>query len=493
MLAYISIFWKKVSFSYYFKNFFKSVISLKNKFLVRVAFYYILVLIVTSSLLMLPWFWEKDKIVSFLDVFYTTTSAISTTGLTIYDISEDMNFFGQLIIFLLIFAGGFGLIFFKVQLFKGIRYLFARWGSSFTDEYEQYFERGYFNPQISQRILKVGFVCLVTSYGLGFVCLLTYFLLVPIANLNYQDNPEKAVWSALFHSVSATNNAGFDILKDGIVLNSLQALEKHYFVQIVLISQFIFGGLGFIVFFELWEQIRRSVGGARKAIKLSFLSKAIIVSYVIVIVFSLSLVSGFEANRKDGLVGEDAMKIIFNTLSARSAGFSTVNIGEYFGSASKYLLSILMWIGCAPLSTGGGLKITTFVIMLWAIFGKSNNRNNLNFFKRNIALGDVAFVYKVGFFSLILITCTAVVVSLTTANNPEINFLDALFYSNSAMGNVGLTTFPIEIKNWVTLKLMTIFIMLIGQIGLAQTLQKRKITTVQSNKEPYLVNQTISF
>ena len=184
--------------------------------------------------------------------------------------------------------------------------------------------------------------------------------------------------------------------------------------------------------------------GTKGTIKLSFFSKIIIVFYIIVIVGSLSLVSIFEVINRKQLKDIDAMKIIFNTLSARSAGFSTVDVNTYFSPTSKYLLSILMWIGCAPLSTGGGIKITTFAIIILAVFGRSDNRNNLRFFKRNIAADDVAFVYKVGFFSFLLIAIGIMIVLASTEG--DINFLDAVFYSNSTMGNVGLTTFKI-VKN----------------------------------------------
>lgn len=128
MLAYIDVFLIFMSSYFGFVTSYpkKVIINLKNSFLFRVACYYLLVLLTVSSFLMTPWVWEKNTSVNFLDVFYTTTSAITTTGLTVYDVSQEMTFFGQLLIFILIFAGGFGLIFFKVKLFQAIRYLFTR-------------------------------------------------------------------------------------------------------------------------------------------------------------------------------------------------------------------------------------------------------------------------------------------------------------------------------------------------------------------------------
>ena len=470
-----------------YHNFLKIFLNLRNNFWIRIVFYYLVLLFVASLLLIGPWFWENDKSINFLDSFYLATSALSTTGLTIYDVGKEMTFFGQLIIFVLIFAGGFGLIFFKIQLFKTIRYWLIKRETNFTDDYEQYFERGYFNPQTSRKILKIGFFYLMISYFFGFVCLSIYFASVPIENLDYQQNSGKMLWSALFHSVSATNNAGFDIMPG----NSLTALEGHYFVQIVLIFQFIIGGLGFVVFFELWNKLKAKWTKVNIKVKLSFFSKMIVVFYIAVIVISISLITIFQAIDNKIQEDEDAMRIVFNTLSARSAGFSTVEIGDYFNQPSKYLLLILMWIGCAPLSTGGGIKITTFVIMFWAIFGKSDNRNNLRLFKRNVAITDIAFVYKIGFFSLLLIAISTTVFMF---DQKGITLLDAFFYANSTLGNAGLTTIKItKGNNLIALKIVSIIVMLIGQIGLAQTIQRNRIGSVQSSKQPYLVSQKMIF
>lgn len=119
-------------------------------------------------------------------------------------------------------------------------------------------------------------------------------------------------------------------------------LQGHYFVQIIFIIQFIFGGLGFVVFFALWQSIKNKFYKETRKTGITFFSNIIVSFYIVTIVISLSLVTTFQAMEKGPLKGNDVMKIIFNTLSARSAGFSTVNIQEYFGWGSKYLLTIMM-------------------------------------------------------------------------------------------------------------------------------------------------------
>ena len=453
-----------------------------------------LAIIVASFFITAPWTWKESKTsINFLDALYTTTSAISTTGLTIYDISEDMTWAGQFVIFLLIITGGFGFIFFKIKFFRMIRYLLIRPSSSFAEDSEQQFERGYFNPKVSKDMLIVGFWTLIVVYFLGAIILFLYFCFVPIKNLNYDKNIAEGFWVALFHSVSATNNAGFDIFQDGKYLNSLEVMNEHIFVQIVSIVQFLIGGFGFVFFLEIWRKIKDN---SERQPQLNF-ARIIVISYIILMIISVVLVIMFEAinNQKNLIKDNNLMKIIFNTLSTRSAGFSTVNIKEYFSVPSKYLLSISMWIGCAPLSTGGGVKTTTFIIAIWSIFGQQDSQNNLKIFKKSVSANDINFIYRVCFFSIVIVTFSTMIVSLNLQESSKIGediFLNSLFYSTSALGNVGLNTFQIAKGGWIIPKIITISIMLIGQIGVAQTIQKKTDEIYSSNK-PYLLSQKIPF
>lgn len=132
--------------------------------------------------------------------------------------------------------------------------------------------------------------------------------------------------------------------------------------------------------------------------------------------------------------------------------------------------------------------------MLWAIVGKTDSRNNLYFFGKNFATKDVLFVYKITIFSLILIMGGTITANLAiNANGGNINFIDSFFYSSSAMGNAGLSTFRMIKGKAISLKIVSIIIMLIGQIGIAQTIQSNETTKIASKSKPYLVSQKIIF
>lgn len=141
------------------------------------------------------------------------------------------------------------------------------------------------------------------------------------------------------------------------------------------------------------------------------------------------------------------MKIIFNTLSARSSGFSTVDIKEHFTAPSKYILALLMWVGCSPLSTGGGIKITTFVIAFLAVFSKNDAKGNFIFFKSKTAIASQTILNanKIVLASLILIFFNSLIGIFDVRENiSSLSLFDAIFHSTSAFGNAGLTTIKIN-------------------------------------------------
>ncbi len=436
--------------------------------------------------MMLPVAWKNsDKSFSFLNTLYLTVSAFSTTGLTVVDISTDMTFYGQLLLLILIIIGGLGLLFFKISIFYfAIYFLFGNRRYNYLYYEEQHFERGYILKRKTQNMLAIGFWYIVIFEIIGALALFFYFYFTfpttpEYQKLQYYHNFSNSLWSAIFHSVSATNNAGFDIFYDS---DSLKVFQNHYFVQFVFIFLFILGGLGFPFFLELNEKFQNWWKGSPKQVRFSFFVKFSVWGYILVTVIGLVGVFSLEAAFSDGFKSPNdpvhkSMAILFNTLSTRSAGFSTVEINSSFTSPTKLLMTGLMLIGSAPLSTGGGIKVTTFLILIYGVFGRYDQKNNLLIKRYAISRKNVSRAFLIFFISIVLVFGFSVIGSSEHKNiEKPIDLVDVVFDGVSALGNVGLSSVPIIDKEWTFYKIGTILLMLIGQLGIGnfQILLKRK-------------------
>lgn len=461
--------------------------SIYRQTIYRIIFSYLFFLFLFTALLMLPPAWKNtDKnAFSFLNSLYLTVSAFSTTGLTVLDISEEMTFYGQLLMLLLIVIGGFGLLFFKISIFYfAIYFLFGSRNYNYLYYEEQHFERGYILRRKTQKMLIVGFWYIIIFEIIGAVSLFFYFFFtVPdtegLKQLNYYKRWDRSLWSAIFHAISATNNAGFDILDTP---NSLVVFQNHYFVQFVFIFLFVLGGLGFPFFLELNEKFRNWRKGSPNNVRFSFFVKLSVIGYIAITLFGLSAAFIFEAaftNDFKSKPNAKAMEITFNLLSTRSAGFSTVEINQSFTSPTKILMTGLMLIGSAPLSTGGGIKVTTFIILLYGVFGHYDRKQNLLIGRFAVKNKDVLRSFLIFFLAVLLIFLFSMVGSSeykTDSGKPSIPLVDIVFDGVSALGNVGLSSVPLEDKGWTYYKISTILLMLIGQLGIGnfQLMLKRK-------------------
>ena len=420
-------------------------IKIKRNLFSRVLFYYFLSLSIATLFLMTPWSWvDSNKSWDFLNSFYMCVSAISTTGLTIYDLGENMTVIGQFFILILILIGGIGLLFFKFWLFRMLGFIFRfNKKNDIISTREQHLERGYFRLQNTKEMILIGFFFIFSVQIIGFLILFFYFYFVKIDKLNYYLQLDKSLWSATF--------------------------------QFVFVVQFILGGLGFPVFFEFWSKFKNRKKEGIKT-KITFFTKFVLYSYFLILFFSLIIVFILELSISSSKLRNEFninnfFSVIFNTLSTRSAGYSTVNIDSFFTDATKHFMIFLMWVGCAPISTGGGIKVTTFAVLFLSLFRWYDSKNNLLIKnKKSISFFDVILAYKIVFitFFIIFVFCTYVLIEnlLFTENS----LLNAVFYSTSALGNAGLTLLNPKkiIKGWHLFKIISIFLMFFGQIGISQ-------------------------
>lgn len=388
---------------------------------------FLFVILVGSILLALPITHLEGVDVHYIDALFTATSAVSVTGLIAIDTADHFNVFGRFIIAILIQIGGLGV---------------TSVGAAFILISQRKFG-------LRQRILlKEG----LNVDGLGGVVrlvksVLKMTLIIELVGfiLSFivfsQDYP---FWSAIgisaFHSVAAFNNAGFDILGD---LQNLIPYRDSLLLNLTTAGLIIAGGFGFVTISEILKKQHYK--------KYSMNTKVVIlmtISLLIIGTLLLKLTEGFGW-----------MDSFFFSTSARTAGFSTISVGD-FSQTGLLILMVLMFIGASPGSTGGGIKTTTFFAILMSIKGISTN-TPVTAFKRRIPAESLVKAFSI-FILAISVICLNTFLVLVV--QPELKFLDVLFEVVSAIGTVGLSVGITPELNLLS-KLIICLTMFIGRLG----------------------------
>ncbi|MBE4703846.1 TrkH family potassium uptake protein [Spiroplasma platyhelix] len=456
---------------------------------------YLYFLLFGTILLMTPLATVKGQW-NFLEALFTASSAFSDTGLTVKSTANDFTFFGQLVVLLLIKFGGIGLI--AVKLFLLSLFQFGH-NSNLKERLLIQGERGSPKLGTSVNVLKVGIIVMTLTEFLGAITLALYFYFVPNSGVSYGTNADMiynnnfwlSLWAGVFHSISAVNNAGFDIIGQ----NSLVPFQTDYFVQWVFIIEFVIGGIGFPVFYDLFSYIRSKTEGKR--FRFSLFTKLTVSTYFIVAILGVGsvvlveLVSPIDSQSIWGNMsnGNALMAIFFNTMSTRNAGFYTIELTR-FHATSGVIQSFMMWIGSSPASTAGGIRTTTLAIIIMSIFSLASGRENVNIFKRKIAPQTIKMAFAVAFVGGFMVIFTSMVIlieNLFNNINGDIGFVQSLYDAASAFGTTGLSVFD-NARLGVVSKICLIICMFVGQLGVSTTIlawsdskRKRNINRIQED------------
>lgn len=393
-----------------------------------IALGFALVILVGSVLLMLPCSVQDGVTVRYIDALYTSTSAVCVTGLVSVDPGDTFTPLGQFFLGALIQIGGLGV----TAVGAGVILAMGR-KMRMKERRLVYEAMNLSSAQGVVRFIKKVFWTTVFFEGLGAALSFTVFI---------QDYPFlDALGISLFHSVAAFNNSGFDILGN---FQNLIPYRDSVMLNLVTCGLIFFGGIGFLV---IQEMITKRFCWR----KFSMHAKVVLsVSAALIVVGTVML----RMTEPIGWMGA-----FFHSVSARTAGFSTYPLSG-FSKAGLLVLIVLMFIGASPGSTGGGIKTSTFFVLMQGIQSSATNR------------GEKAFRYSVpadAFRKAAVITLIALGVVLTGTYlvvlfEPELPFLDVLFEMVSAFGTVGLST-GITPGLTVGSKLVTILIMYIGRLG----------------------------
>ena len=409
-----------------------------------VALAAMLLIVVGASLLMLPYATKPGTHLGFLNALFTATSAVCVTGLIVMDTPHDFTTFGQWVIVFLIQVGGLGyaLMATLILLFLGRR-LGLRDRMMLTES---------LNTMDMQGLVRfVKLVTLITFLleGIGALILTLRFL---------GEYPwQTALYHGIFHSISAFNNAGFALYSDSLV-----PFQTDWTVNLTVTTLIILGSIGFLVFEDLIENVQR------RRYRLRTHTKLVALTTLILILGGTFAIAMLEWNNPDTFhsftAGQKLTVSYFQSVS-RTAGFTTIDIGE-MRDATLYTLLLLMAIGGSPGSMSGGIKTTTIAIVFLTVWCMLRRNRDVEVFHRRIPQDLVTQALCLTVLALALITAMTLLLSSTESQS----FLPLMFEVTSAMGIVGMSLGDGEARSLSALltdfgKVMIIISMLLGRFG----------------------------
>lgn len=392
-----------------------------------IVFGFAAVILLGAGLLLLPVSVKDGAEVTAVDAIFTSTSAVCVTGLIAIDTADHFTPFGQGVVAGLIQIGGLGVTSVGVGLMiaagkrVGIKSRVLVKEALNIDNYK-------------------GMVKLVKA-----VLMMTLLFEAAGAALSFfsfsRDHESlHALGISIFHSIAAFNNSGFDILGGG---RNLIPYQNDILLNFTTSFLIIFGGLGFLVILD--------IGKHRKFSKLSFHSKVVIVTSVILLAVGTLLLKATENITWLGA--------FFQSVSARTAGFSTYNIGS-FTNAGLLVLCILMFIGASPGSTGGGIKTTTFFVMIQEMRSMCTGRR-VHAFRRSISKANILKAFIIAMLSMGVVCAASLIMCVI---EQDFSFIQILFEVVSAFGTVGLSTgITPELSD--AGKLVIVLVMFTGRVG----------------------------
>lgn len=356
---------------------------------------------------------KNGESIGFINALFTAASSVCVTGLVVVNTAYHWTLFGQVVIILLIQAGGLGFMTLATLLAMLL-------GKRITLK-----ERLVIKEQLNQETLTglVGltkYVVLVTFAIEGIGALLFSTRFIPMYGL------KTGIWYSVFHAISAFCNAGFDLLGD-----SIAPFVGDYVINLTICGLIIVGGLGFSVYLDINKH--------RKFSKLSLHSKLVITITIFLLVAGTIIFFLLERNNSGTLgnltINEKILASIFQATVPRTAGFYSVDMASLY-DGSIYLMIVLMFIGGSPGSTAGGIKTTTFGTLALTTLSVIKGEKDIVVFERRLNYDVIIKSIAIIMIGLIFVTTVTFILTITE----DAEFLDLLFETTSAFATVGLTT-----------------------------------------------------
>lgn len=403
-----------------------------------VALTFLMLILTGTGFLMLPAASVSGMPLSFVNALFTATSTVCVTGLAVVDTGTFFSFFGQMIIIILIQLGGLGIMTFATMISVAI-------GKKINLR-ERLLIQETLNQEGFSGVVRLALHVIKYTFLIEFIFgSILAFHLYPIYG-------NKALYMGYWHSISAFCNAGFDLFGN---YDSLVNFKGDVVVNLSIMSLIILGGLGFIVLEDVLA--KRNFKSLKAHSKIVLISTAVLIFGGTV---SLWLMEHNNIDTIANLSGMDQwMACMFQSVTSRTAGFNTLPIEKMTDSSLLFLI-MLMFIGASPTSTGGGVKTTTFVVVLLTVWSLLHEKSDIEVFNRRIGKKAVNKAFAIFILALFLI----LVVTLLISWNDNIPVIQVLFEVVSAFGTVGLSVGITRDLSEIS-KLLLVLTMYAGRVG----------------------------
>ena len=364
-----------------------------------------------TFLLMLPFSSRAGVATPFSDALFTATSAVCVTGLVVYDTAAYWSVFGQTVIIILIQIGGMGVITVAASfaLISGRRISLM--------------QRSTMQEAISAP--KVGGIVRLTSFIIRISLLIELLGAAAMAPVFCRDFGPKGLWMALFHSISAFCNAGFDLMGTSMPFSSLTGYTADPVINVIVMLLVVIGGIGFLT----WDDIRAHKLHVHQY---RMQSKVILCTTAILLLFPALYFFFFEFPSL--APGERVLASLFQSVTTRTAGFNTADLTA-LSEPGRYIMIALMLIGGSPDSTAGGMKTTTIAVLFASAISTFFRKEYAHFFDRRIDDSVIKNAATILLMYLSLFFFGGLAISIIEGAP----MLDCLFETASAVGTVGLT------------------------------------------------------
>ena len=397
-------------------------------------------IIIGTILLLMPFSTVSGDFTPFIDALFTATSASTVTGLTTLNTATHWSSTGQAIILTLIFIGGLG-----IMTVTGFLLILLGHRVSLSQQVliKDSFQINRLGGLAKITLLMVGFAVLIQTIGF-------FVLLVRLANI-YPFG--QAIWQSLFHSVSAFNNAGFVIFPNS---ESLSNFKSDYLILLIIGTLIFVGSIGYWTILDIGTKISFS--------KLHLNTKLVIITTIILILIGTLFFLISENNNpktiKDLPLIQQIYISLFESISGRTSGFSTVHFGET-NQHTNFFFTALMLIGGSAASVAGGIKVNTLAIIVISVFSTIRCKSYASVFGREIPKSQIRLSISIGILAISCAFITSIILSIT--ENQQ-SFINVWFETVSALGTVGLTTGLSEQSTSLG-KLILAILMFVGRIA----------------------------
>jgi len=410
---------------------------------------YVTVILAGTALLALPMMSSDGRGLRLIDALFTATSAVCVTGLIVVNTARDLSIAGQVVVLVLIQIGALGIM--TMSTFFAMLV-----GRRITLRDRLFIQEDLNQNYLSGLVRLVRHVLAVTFVIEGVGALLLFLLWVG------EYGATRSLYYAVFHSISAFGNAGFDVFG-----NSFEGFASNVPINLIIAGLFIIGGLGFAVIAEVSNYPSKRRVSVHTQLVLRLTAGLILLGTIVILVLEWG---NPDTLGQLGLKGK-ILAAFFHAVTPRTAGFNTLPTGQ-LGTATLFFTILLMYIGASPGSTGGGIKTSTFGVLVSRVVSTAVGRDDVVVFRRRIPDRVVANALSIVFLSgawIILVTIVLLV-------SEGLELLPTLFEVVSAFGTVGLST-GITRSLSIIGKLMIILTMFIGRVGpmtLALAIGRRK-------------------